>query len=112
MSGAEQVYRIRADTDSFEPYEAGVVHWLRREDLGGRELWAGIWCVAPDELEPRSLHVSTHEETFHVLEGSLRLEIEDGPVLELDAGDVVSLRRGTRARWTILEPVRVVFVYA
>jgi uncharacterized cupin superfamily protein len=112
MSDHTDVFRSRADTEAFEPYEAGVVHWLRRESIGDRDLWAGIWLVGPDDLPARSLHESTHDETFHILEGSLVLEIEDGPKLELAPGDIVSLPRGTRARWTILERVREFFVYA
>jgi uncharacterized cupin superfamily protein len=95
----------------YEPYEAGRVFWLRRDIIDGRELWAGIWEVGPDDMEPGALHESTHDETFHVLEGAVRIEIVDGPTLELRAGSVASLRRGTRARWTVLEPLREFFVY-
>jgi uncharacterized cupin superfamily protein len=95
----------------FEPYEAGRVHWLRREEDGGRRVWAGIWEVAPDEMPPGTLHESENDETFHLLSGSLRLEIEDGETLELGTGSIVSLRKGTRARWTVLEPIREFFVY-
>jgi uncharacterized cupin superfamily protein len=94
----------------FEPYEAGRVVWLRRDEQAGRTLWAGIWEVGPDDLTPGSLHESAHDETFHILEGRIRLEI-DGEVNEFGAGSIVSLRKGTKARWTILELTREFFVY-
>jgi uncharacterized protein len=88
---------------NFESYEAGIVHWLRRDTLAnGRTIWAGIWEVG---------HVSQHEESFHLLEGRVRVQIERGPTLELQPGAIVSLPEGTRARWTILERAREFFVY-
>jgi uncharacterized cupin superfamily protein len=100
------------DDLAFEPYEAGRVHWLRRDERpDGRQLWAGIWEVGPEDLAPGALHESMHDETFLILEGSLRLEIEEGPTLDLAAGAMASLAQGTRARWTIVEPTREFFVY-
>jgi uncharacterized cupin superfamily protein len=96
----------------FEPYEAGRVFWLRKDSIEGRGVWAGIWEVRPDELEAGAMHESTHDESFHILEGSVRIEIVDGPTLELGPGSIASLRRGTRARWTVLAPLREFFVYA
>jgi uncharacterized protein len=97
---------------NFESYEAGIVHWLRRDTLAnGRTIWAGIWEVGPEDLEPDTLHVSQHEESFHLLEGRVRVQIERGPTLELQPGAIVSLPEGTRARWTILERAREFFVY-
>lgn len=94
----------------FEPYDAGRVFWLRRDEQAGRTLWAGIWEVGPDDLAPGSLHESEHDETFHILEGRIRLEI-GGVTHEFESGAIVSLRKGTQARWTILEPTREFFVY-
>jgi EutQ-like cupin domain len=37
-------------------------------------------------------------ETFLVLEGAARIEIDDGQVLELTAGDIASLPAGARTR--------------
>jgi uncharacterized cupin superfamily protein len=43
-------------------------------------------------------------ETVLVLEGEARLEIADGPTLELKSGDIVSLPEGARTTWHVSRP--------
>lgn len=109
--GEQRVFVSDVSAEASDPYAVGRLHTLRHERVGGRELWAGLWRVDPGDLPPGTLHESEHDETFHILAGRVRLEIEDGPTLELGAGAIGSLRRGTRARWTILEPLEEFFVY-
>jgi len=38
-------------------------------------------------------------ETVVVLQGTVRIEIEDGPTLELTSGDLASLPKGANTSW-------------
>jgi uncharacterized cupin superfamily protein len=49
-------------------------------------------------------------ETVLVLEGEARLEIDDGPTLELKAGDVVSLPEGASTAWHLTLPFKEFWV--
>jgi uncharacterized cupin superfamily protein len=49
-------------------------------------------------------------ETLLVLEGAARIEIDDGPVLELTAGDIASLPAGARTTWYLTTPFREFWV--
>jgi uncharacterized cupin superfamily protein len=44
------------------------------------------------------------------LEGAARIEIDDGPVLELGAGDIASLPAGARTTWHLTTPFREFWV--
>ena len=47
-----------------------------------------------------------------VLEGEARVELEDGPVLELKAGDMACLPKGTVTTWHLTLPFREMWVLA
>ena len=49
-------------------------------------------------------------ETLLVLEGAARIDIDDGPVLELTAGDMASLPAGARTTWYLTTPFREFWV--
>jgi uncharacterized cupin superfamily protein len=49
-------------------------------------------------------------ETLLVLEGEARIEIDDGPVLELMVGDIASLPAGARTTWYLTTPFREFWV--
>jgi uncharacterized cupin superfamily protein len=49
-------------------------------------------------------------ETILVLEGAARIEIEDGPVLDLRAGDIASLPAGARTTWHLTTPFKEFWV--
>ena len=70
-----------------EPFELGRVQWIRRFGEGGRPALAcGYWHVDPTEApEPFDL-VMEADETIHIIEGHLRIEVEGGDVHELTAG--------------------------
>jgi uncharacterized cupin superfamily protein len=108
---AAKVFASQISSTVFEPYPVGKVHTLRHASLAGGEMWSGVWHVSPAELPAGSMHESRHHETFHILEGTLLLEVEDGPTLELGPGSIVALAQGTRARWTVLTNVTEFFVY-
>ena len=49
-------------------------------------------------------------ETILVLEGAARIEIDEGPVLELTAGDIASLPAGARTTWDLTTPFKEFWV--
>ena len=55
---------------------------------------------------------SSAREVFIVLEGSVRIEIEGGAVLELGVGDMASLPEGLRTVWRVTAPFKEMWVIA
>lgn len=50
-------------------------------------------------------------ETIHVLEGAVVIDVAGGPVLELAGGDIASFAAGSRAVWRISRtPFKELFV--
>jgi uncharacterized cupin superfamily protein len=49
-------------------------------------------------------------ETILILEGAARIEIDEGPVLELAAGDIASLPAGARTTWHLTTPFKEFWV--
>jgi hypothetical protein len=101
------------DAELYEPFEMGVVQWIRRFGDGDRpQLASGFWHITPEQApEPFDL-VSEGDETIHILEGRLRVEVDGGQVHELGAGSVASFNKGIHSRWTVLEPTVEFFVYS
>jgi len=84
-----------------EPKAGAVILW----DHGGLEV--GVW--------EHSVGVSTDteaDETFVVLSGRARIDVEGGESVEVGTGDVVRLDAGARTTWTVSEPLRKVYVVA
>jgi uncharacterized cupin superfamily protein len=50
-------------------------------------------------------------ETVLILEGSARIEIHDGPTLELEVGDMASLPKGVVTSWHLTLPFREVWFF-
>jgi uncharacterized cupin superfamily protein len=95
---AEGVFRSNVDTNAFEPDEAagdGILHHVFRED---DEMQAGLFW-APDGPGQPAFFEFERNEAFLVLEGSVEIEIEDGPTFELRSGDMASIRKGVRCAW-------------
>jgi uncharacterized protein len=104
-------YISTVDATEFEPFMVGdepigTVHWLRQTGAGGDAILAGLWHVPPVTFD----FVFPGDETFHVLEGSLSIAVHDGEVLELSAGSIASIAKGTSVTWNILTPIRKFFV--
>lgn len=108
---SEVFYANRESTPS-EPFEVGTVQWLRRPgDNGNENLSSGVWTIAPsDAPEPFDLPIE-QDETIYIIDGHIRIEVENGPVHELTAGSMASLSRGAQTRWTIVAPTTEFFVY-
>jgi hypothetical protein len=97
--------------ESYEPFmvegeHIGDVHWLRTESGGDGQLFTGVW-----RCEPRTIpYVFPGDETFHVLEGEVRIDLEDGGSVDLRPGDIASFAKGQHATWTISKPFKKFFV--
>ncbi|MFV0373817.1 cupin domain-containing protein [Microbacterium sp.] len=101
------------DRGAAEPFEVGVVQWLRRAGEGDRaDLSAGYWFVTPADAPDPMVVVGHADETVHIVSGRVRIEPEGGAPVELSAGGVVSLNKGVPATWTVLEPTVEFFVYS
>lgn len=92
--------------DVMEGEPDGRVHWLRQEGSDGRLLMAGIFTAQPAKYP----YEFPGDETSHILDGRVTVELEDGTAVELAPGVVVSFERGTKSTWTIHEPFRKFFV--
>lgn len=96
-----------------EPFELGHVQWVRRFGEGDRPALAcGYWHVTPAEApEPFDLLMEA-DETIHIIEGHLRIEVEGGEAYDLTAGSSASFNKGARTRWSVLAPTVEFFVYS
>jgi uncharacterized cupin superfamily protein len=96
-----------------EPFELGQVQWVRRFGEGDRPALAcGYWHVTPAEApEPFDLLMEA-DETIHIIEGHLRIEVEGGEAYDLTAGSSASFNTGARTRWSVLAPTVEFFVYS
>lgn len=99
----------RADSTEYEPMlidgvQVGEARWLRAEGSLGNAHEACLWRTdAPASYE----YLFTGDESFHVLEGSVSIELIDiGERVLLRAGDVASFDGGTRSVWTFTEPFK------
>ena len=98
---------LKAGSEDWEPFDVGTVKWLRN-DARSR---SGIWrCRASDQPDAHEVEFE-HDETIHVLKGRARVEVIDGPTVELRVGDSAAFYKGTVGRWTLLEDFEEFFVY-
>ena len=104
------------DTEEWEPFalgelEIGEVHWLRVEETEERTFYAGLWRIGPGEYPPEVPYDMPMNETIHVLEGEVEIEVEGGPTLQLGPGSIASFAAGTSTRWHFrVAPFRELFV--
>lgn len=107
-------WQTRVDADGWEPMElsgeiVGEVHSLR-SDGGERPYEAGLWRVLGALPAPFAYDFEQNE-TIHVLEGAVVIDVEGGPVMELEQGDIASFAAGSRAVWRIARtPFKELFV--
>jgi uncharacterized protein len=111
MSVGTASYASTVDATDFEPFmvgdkQIGTAHWLRQTGSGADAVLAGLWHVDPVTFE----FEFPGDETFHILAGSMRINVHDGDALELSEGSIASIAKGTSVTWEILSPVRKFFV--
>ena len=89
------VYLMPADSDAWEPDDdvGGLMQVLFEEG----ETAGGLW--KPGEQTTVEGNRLPAGETVVVLQGTVRIEIEDGPTLELTSGDLASLPKGANTNW-------------
>ena len=78
------VYVSRVDSDEYEPDDevGGFVHTLFEDG----ETAAGLWKIGSDVSGGAHGHELPARETVVVLEGSVRIEIQDGPDARSESG--------------------------
>lgn len=111
MATASRVPVSSITTEQFEPFVSGgqafgEVHWLRNTSGGEGMLLTGLWKHPPATFD----YVFPGDETFHVLEGSVKIQVEPGQSIELHPGDIVSFSKGQSSTWTIRTPFKKFFV--
>ena len=102
------VYVSNVATDEWapDPEVGGELHVL----VQGAEAFAGMtrYRERPDAT-PWTL---PERETFLILEGSARIEIEDGPTLDVGVGDMASLPKGAVTTWQVTAPFKEIWFFA
>lgn len=111
MSSKINHTKSNTSTDIYEPFmvadkQAGEVHWLTNENSNGEPTYSGLWRCEAMTFE----YEFPGDEIFHVLQGSLRVEVLNGETVELKEGDIVSFAKGTQSTWTILSSFKKFFV--
>ena len=116
MTTVHSVARGTVDTTEYEPYNgfdavlegdpAAGVAWLRTTSSGEGVLYAGMFTVAPSRFR----YTFAADESLHVLEGEVEIDIDGGPMVRLTAGDIASFARGARSTWTVLAALKKFFV--
>jgi len=107
-------WQTHVGADGWEPMDlgevvVGEVHILRSDEAEQPYL-AGLWRVTGDLPAPFAYDFRQNE-TIHVLDGVVVIDVEDGPVLELSEGDIASFAAGSRAVWRIARtPFKELFV--
>jgi uncharacterized cupin superfamily protein len=114
MTEVEKAYRSSTHLDeaAYGPFvgaeggEAGVVSWLRTGGSDGSVLKAGMWKCEKSTFP----YLFGVDETFVMIEGVLRVELEDGRTWDLGPNETASFVKGTRSTWTVVEPVLHFFI--
>lgn len=111
MAVAESIPVSNVSTQEYEPFmvenqQVGEIHWLRTASGGDGVLYTGLWRCEPSTFP----YVFEGDETFHVLEGEVRVELKGGGTVDLKPGDVASFTKGQESTWTIKSPFKKFFV--
>jgi uncharacterized cupin superfamily protein len=106
MIPVSNVGAVQYEPFSHEGRPFGQVHWLRTQPAGDGVLFTGLWKHEPATFR----YVFPGDETFHLLEGRVRIEVDGMPPVELRPGDIVSFPKGSSSTWTIHEEMKKFFV--
>lgn len=108
MELADGIFVSNLSTDRWEPDPevGGEMHLLC--SVSDAEAGLSQYATAPHEPVRYTL---PKRETLLVLEGQARIEILNGPTLELTAGDIASLPKGAQTTWHITGPYREFWVF-
>jgi len=111
MATVKRVPVSNVGTQDYEPFEhegehRGAVHWLRVGSSGDGVLYAGLWMHSHADFQ----YVFPGDETFHVLEGEVTIDVEGGESVTLRPGDIASYAKGQVSTWHVREPFKKFFV--
>jgi mannose-6-phosphate isomerase-like protein (cupin superfamily) len=93
--------------------------WVDDPDVPGSEMhelvhddgaWAGLTRIL--DVDGPVPWTPEQRETIHVLEGSVRIEFDDRPPLELRPGDLASFPPGVPMTWHITTPFKELWFFA
>ena len=93
--------------------------WTDDPDVPGTQMhelvhqdgvWAGLTRIVSND-GPLSW-TPDQRETVHVIEGSVRIEFEGGPPLELGPGDIASFPAGVPMTWHVSTPFKELWFMA
>jgi len=102
------VFTSDTDAEDWEPLAevpGSEFHALVESD--GYE--AGMWRI-PGEGSMTFRWSAPARDTFVVLEGKARIEIDDGPTLDVKPGSMVSLPADVEATWHVTLPYKDIYV--
>jgi uncharacterized cupin superfamily protein len=92
------------DDDVLEREPSARIHWLRPEGHGSQV--AGVYRRDPAVFR----YTWEAGETIHMLEGSVRIDLDDRDNFELSIGDDASFSADDRGVWHVLVPFCGLFV--
>lgn len=102
-----KAFATSVDSDSYAPFAAGTVNWLRRDDA----VQAGFWRCTPEEQPDVYEAEFASDETVYIVAGHVQVEIVGDRVYDLTAGHAASFVKGTIGRWKVVETVTEFFIY-
>jgi len=104
------IYVSRVDSDGFEPDDevGGFTHMLFEDG----DTMAGLWKPDPAVSGAYAGLVLPARETIVVLVGSVRIEVENGPTLDLSEGGMASMPKGAVTTWHPSPDFKEVWVYS
>jgi uncharacterized cupin superfamily protein len=103
--------RSAGDENGWQPFDSldykaiegdPDLHFLALREQDSGVLFTGFVSAQPSKFEL----FMPFNETICVLEGELRVELEDGSSADVGPGDSVALPKGTLVTWTIKSPLK------
>ena len=110
MSKSIEYKKTSISAEEYEPFmlgdkQAGEVHWLSLTNSDEKPTLSGLWRCDPMTFD----YEFPGDEYIHVLKGSLLVKTETKEY-ELNKGDIVLFKKGTKSVWTITESFKKFFV--
>jgi uncharacterized cupin superfamily protein len=107
MESSEGVFLSNVSTDDWTP-DPDVPGTEMHELVHEGDVWIGLTRIlAIDGPLPWT---PEQRETIHVLEGSVRIEFEGGPPVELGPGDLASFPAGLAMTWHVSTPFKELWI--
>lgn len=95
-------------TDEWEP-DPDVPGSDFHELVHDGNVWAGLTRFS--SVDGPATWTPEQRETVHILEGSVRIQVKDGPMIELGVGDLASFPAGLEMEWDITAPFKELWVF-